>query len=173
MKISSQTVVRSLALAPFVLIIAALLVVIGIGKVTGIQAMAVLSGSMETSIPTGALVLLMPIQAADVRVGDVITFTPPGRSDTQITHRVVGFKATTGPRQWVTQGDANVAPDAWTIPAQGKGSRVVLSVPALGSLLQFAHSAAFRVPAIGLPAISLLVMFALRLTPKFRRQIAA
>jgi signal peptidase len=37
----------------------------------------VLSGSMEPAIPTGSMVITGPVAASDIRVGDVIAFSPP------------------------------------------------------------------------------------------------
>ncbi len=68
------------------------LVVLGItvtAHVTGLRPLVVKSGSMEPTIPTGGMVLVRTIPAADIRVGDVVAVERPDR--TRVTHRVTGI----------------------------------------------------------------------------------
>jgi signal peptidase len=79
------------------------------------------------------MVVVRPVDAADVRVGDAITYQVRSGDPTVATHRVVavGYDGTGQPR-WHTQGDANDAADrGWVRPRQLQG-RVWYAIPYLG-----------------------------------------
>ncbi|MBF0689367.1 MAG: signal peptidase I [Cellulomonas sp.] len=93
-----------------VLLVAA--VTILVPRFAGAVPLTVLSGSMEPTLPVGSLVVVRPVDPADVRIGDVITYLPNPEDPTAITHRVTGIThRTDGGVTFTTQGDANDAPD--------------------------------------------------------------
>ncbi|SFK14803.1 signal peptidase I [Cellulomonas sp. KH9] len=93
-----------------VLLLAA--VTILVPRFTGSVPLTVLSGSMEPALPVGSLVVVRPVDPADVRIGDVVTYLPHPNDPTAITHRVTGVThRTDGGRTFTMQGDANDAPD--------------------------------------------------------------
>lgn len=95
------------------------------------------TGSMEPTYPVGALVVSVPIDASEVEVGMPVTFRDPADEGRVITHRVVRVERDeAGELGFVTQGDANVDPDAEVVPAANVQSRVRWSVPHLGSVLE-------------------------------------
>ena len=98
---------------------------------------AVLGSSMEPTISYRSLAVYVSTDAADLGVGDIIAFHPPGRPERLITHRIVSDEVTMEGRFFTTQGDANGAPDSWRIPARDEGWRYAFHVPFLG-YLQFA-----------------------------------
>jgi signal peptidase I len=74
--------------------------------------LAVSSGSMEPRMPARSLIFVKEVDPGDVRVGDIITFDPPGRT-ARVTHRVI-TRGRVGARWYFqTKGDANPAPDDW------------------------------------------------------------
>jgi signal peptidase I len=99
--------------AAFAVVCIASLALIVAWKVYGYMPMAVLSGSMEPSMPTGALAFAHEVSPGSVHTGDIITFTPPGRSG-RISHRVVSRELRNGSWFFVTKGDANPTKDDWT-----------------------------------------------------------
>lgn len=103
----------------------------------GDEAFVVLSGSMRPGMPVGTLVVTGPVPAESIRIGDVITFHPPGRSDIVVTHRVVAIERPEDERQsrFITRGDANPAPDEWSVPAVGTAQRLIVHLPSLGYML--------------------------------------
>lgn len=112
----ARVVVRSLGIGvshgvlAVVLLLAA--VTILVPRFTGAVPLTVLSGSMEPTLPVGSLVVVRPVDAADVRIGDVVTYLPHPDDPTAITHRVTGVThRTDGGRTFTMQGDANDAPD--------------------------------------------------------------
>ena len=58
-------------------------------KIMGYHVYDVISGSMEPEYPKGCLVLVKPLEPAQVQEGDVITFQVSSASDAVTTHRVV------------------------------------------------------------------------------------
>lgn len=117
----------------------------------------VLSGSMEPTIPVGSVVVLRQAVAAEIRTGDIITFSRPGPGAEMVTHRVVSIArdAQTGQPQFITKGDANAVSDDWHIPAQGKGLLYVLHVPLLGYAFAMLQSPIGRICFILAPAMLL------------------
>lgn len=110
----------------------ALLLLLAGPRVLPFKTYAVMSGSMEPTIHVGSLVVLEPANSTDLRVGDVITFDPPGYGSELVTHRIVSVEAGADGPVFQTKGDANATPDAWQIQAAGRGYRVLFSVPYLG-----------------------------------------
>jgi signal peptidase len=75
--------------------------------------LAVTSGSMEPTLPIHSMILVQEVRPKDVRVGDIITFDPPGTTP-RVTHRVVDRERVGGSRWYFrTKGDANPTPDDW------------------------------------------------------------
>lgn len=87
------------------------------------------SGSMEPAISTGALALATSVDAADIRVGDVVSVR--AASGTRVTHRVVDVQLDGQVAKLTLKGDANRSADDETYPVTST-PRVVMSVPGLG-----------------------------------------
>jgi signal peptidase I len=109
------------------------LVLVVVPKATGSLPLTVLTRSMEPTLPAGTLVVVRPTAAADVRVGDVLTYQLRSGDPTVVTHRVVAVTtASDGSRRFQLKGDANPAPDpADVLPVQVRGV-VRYSVPWVG-----------------------------------------
>ena len=146
---------RRLAMAPiWVLVTVLLLGSLGVAVVqrTGAaQLLTVVSGSMRPTLPLGSLVVVVPRDAAAVRVGDVITFSPPGENRT-VTHRVVDVQGSGTELRVHTRGDANPVADPWTLTFPTRRTWVVVAdAPWVGRpwlwLAQPAHRQLVLVPA--------------------------
>lgn len=74
--------------------------------------LAVTSGSMEPAVPVHSLIFVKEVAADDVRIGDIITFDPPGPT-TRVTHRVVARERSGSRWYFQTKGDANPTTDDW------------------------------------------------------------
>jgi len=74
--------------------------------------LAVMSASMEPALPVHSMILVKEVDPEDVRVGDIITFDPPGPTP-RVTHRVVARERRDSRWYFRTKGDANPAPDDW------------------------------------------------------------
>ncbi|WP_420733081.1 signal peptidase I [Brevibacterium luteolum] len=113
-----------------------LLAMVVVPRLMGWVPLTVLTGSVEPAIPPGSQVYVKPVEgAAEVSVGDVITFMPNPDDDTLVTHRVIGIGVNgAGEKSFTTQGDANNAPDPEAVlPKQIRGV-VVYHLPYVGHI---------------------------------------
>ncbi len=148
------TLVKALLAAALMAAVIALLLLVGGPKVLPYRVDVVASGSMAPTFPKGSIVVLGPISADAVAVGDVITFYPPDHTSL-VTHRVVQIKDGTDGRVFITQGDANPLPDPWELPATGNGWHCVLHLPYLGYLLSIGALSLGPISLIDVPIIAL------------------
>lgn len=126
------------ALVAVVVVIA---VVALLGRGADVRLVPVLSASMAPHVPMGAIAVTTAVAPDDVAEGDVIAFAPPPPfstvGDRPVLHRVVAVDVLPdGTRTVRTQGDANPAPDPWTVDLGGGGhlARSHLAIPLLGFL---------------------------------------
>lgn len=97
-------------------------------KLFGYSHALVLSGSMEPAFSAGDMLI---IQAQDsYKTGDIVIYT---HGDILITHRIVGEEGTT----FITQGDANNAPDSDPVTIEQVEGQVVAVIPSVGLVVQF------------------------------------
>lgn len=73
----------------------------------GYTELAVLTGSMQPTLPVGTLIYVKEVEPETLQVGDVVTYRLD--SDTMVTHRVVEIDPDA--QTLTTQGDANSDPD--------------------------------------------------------------
>jgi signal peptidase I len=120
---------------------------------------AVLSGSMEPNISVGGLVVIKPINAQHVNVGDVISFKLPG-IDTPICHRVIDKQDTVNGLMFRTKGDANEEADQDLVPAASVKGKEVFYLPYIGRLASLSQLGRERVYLLGrgVPVAVLLVL---------------
>lgn len=91
------------------LMLAAVAAVILVPMLMGYKEMAVLSGSMEPTIPVGSIVYVKPLDDASLlEPGDICTYTMAD-GETMVTHRVVSVDPES--QTLITKGDANEAED--------------------------------------------------------------
>jgi signal peptidase len=112
---------------------AVLAVAVAVPRIAGAVPYTVLTSSMEPDLPPGTLIVVKPVKADEVAIGDVITYQLESGKSAVVTHRVVA-KGVNGAGRvaFRTQGDANNTPDEdWVRPVQIKGG-VWYSVPYLG-----------------------------------------
>jgi len=146
----------SAGLVTFSLIAAAALVVVlvVVPKVLGGMSLTVLTGSMRPGISPGDVVVTRGIDvaaAADLRIGDVITFLPFPDDPTLVTHRIIGKSVGASGTWFITQGDNNNAPDAWNpvgdFQVRGK---LVYVIPWVGWVRQWVGQAGpWVLPGVG------------------------
>lgn len=99
----------------------------------GYELYAIVSGSMEPSIPVGSVVYAKEIVPDEIEPGDVVVFYGGHASDTVITHRAVENHRDT--QELLTKGDANEGNDVLPIFYSNVIGKVELSIPLLGFLL--------------------------------------
>jgi len=123
----------------------------------GLHHYVILTGSMTGTYDRGSIIFDRAVPTAKLRVGDVITYSPPpGQTAfSEITHRI--HKLTHGRdglRIYQTKGDANLVPDPWTFQLpQPTQDRVVFSVPYAGFGLGVLSDRHYRMFLVGIPAL--------------------
>ena len=93
----------------------------------GYTELAVLTGSMQPTLPVGTLIYVKETDPAQLEVGDVVTYRLDG--DTMVTHRVVEINPEA--QTLITQGDANEDPDG-EIAFDRIVGKMDFSIPYLG-----------------------------------------
>jgi signal peptidase I len=148
-------------IASWVVLVAVTLVALALVAITvgprflPYQALVVRSGSMQPAIPTGSIVFYRKVDAATVKVGDVIVFSRPGLPNEKVTHRVFKIGSDSTGRYFITKGDANSTPDDWHVPAVGTGWLATFHVPLIGYALVDLQSTIGRLLLLVLPALAL------------------
>jgi signal peptidase len=128
----------------------------------GFERYVVVGGSMEPTIHRGSLVFDEVVPVAELKVGDVITYVPPGYAE-PVTHRIISRGRDDAGRAFFrTKGDANADADLrpFTLdhPTQ---PRVALDVPYAGFVFLLLATREARMLLLVLPAFALaLLMFA-------------
>lgn len=109
-------------------------------SILGYRYYDVLTGSMEPEYSVGDLIFVKITDAANINVGDPVTFNPGGSEDAYLTHRVTeklenydGF----GTICFKTKGDANDSEDPFIIDQSRMIGVVKFSIPFLGYIVQF------------------------------------
>jgi signal peptidase len=123
----------------------AVAVVVVIPRVTHGQAMTVLSGSMTPGIPVGSIVVVRPIDPADLHVGDVATYQAVPGKPVYVTHRVVGIDRVGARTTYTFKGDANRGADVTPVVAGQIRGRMWFHVPYLGRARDALHTRSVQI----------------------------
>jgi signal peptidase I len=150
---------------PVAALLAAALVLVP--SLLGYQRYVIKTGSMTGTIDRGSLIFDKVVPAKSLKVGDIITYTPPASSgvDEPITHRIIWVgRDRTGRLAFHTKGDFNPSPDPWRFvldhPTQ---ARVALHIPYVGFGLAALTDRHLRMLIIGLPALLIALAVLARL----------
>lgn len=120
----------SAGLLAFLGLIGALVILIP--AVTGSTPMTILTGSMQPTYPPGTLIIVQPVAAEDIVIGDPITYQIESGKPEVVTHRVIAISTTGTEVSFTTQGDNNAVPDPKSVlPVQVRG-KVWYAVPYIG-----------------------------------------
>jgi signal peptidase I len=133
----------------------------------GLQRYVIVSGSMVPTISVGSVVYDEVVPVEDLEVGDIITFVPPSEYgiDDPVTHRIVEIgTGDNGETTFRTQGDANAAPDQWTMVLDGpEQARMVRSIPYVGYVYIALSHGWVQLLLIGLPALAIAIYLGIAL----------
>ena len=125
-------------------------------RLLGVEAYAVLSGSMEPTYPTGSLIYVKPVSPEAIREGDPITFVL--NEDLVVaTHRVVTVDEEN--RSFITKGDANDAVDGTPVRFENLLGKPVFCIPLLGYVAAYVRQPPGLYVAIAVVAVMLLLAF--------------
>jgi signal peptidase I len=128
----------------------------------GYHRYVITGGSMQGTYDRGSIVFDKPVPVSALKVGDVITYTPPADTgiDGLVTHRIVSIRHGEQGTSFRTKGDANESPDPWRFQLdQPTQARVAFSIPYVGFGIAALSMLPVRMLVIGLPA--LLIAFVL------------
>jgi len=112
------------------------------------------SGSMEPSIMTGSVVMIR--ESVSYQVGDVITFAEKNDS-IPTTHRIVGTEMVDGKEYFLTKGDANSDIDNVLVKYEHIIGKVIVTLPFVGFILDFARQPIGFAFLIGIPAFLIIL----------------
>lgn len=103
-------------------------------RLIGLDVLVVQSGSMEPAYHVGSLVYVKPVDPAELKAGDVITFELGG--GVRGTHRIVEV-IDDDDLAFVTKGDANEEADISPVRPADIVGQVKFTIPVLGYLVAY------------------------------------
>jgi signal peptidase len=130
----------------------------------GWQLAIVQTGSMAPTFPVGSLVVIGPVDAADVEGGMTVAFQDPADPARLVTHRVVAL-APGAELAFVTKGDANATSDPRPVPARYIRGRALWHVTYLGVVMDWLQWPRSFLLLVVAPALWLAVLEVRRRTP--------
>ena len=158
-----------LAMAALLLAVLGAAALVTVPRLLGLDAVIVLTGSMEPALNVGGMAFVEPLPEArtlgdgDVTVtsppgierivaGDIITYRSPRNPRQQISHRVIEVIDGGDGLLFRTQGDANNSPDRELVPAEDVVGTVRYHLPYLGYVAdRMRHRESFYL-LVGIPA---------------------
>ena len=115
----------------------------------------VLSGSMETQISVGDLVIVKEVDTSILKKGDIIAFK---ENDIVITHRIDDIITEDGMVKYITKGDNNNIRDEGTVlPEQVEGI-FICNISRLGNLAIFIQTPMGMIVSLSIPVILLIII---------------
>ncbi len=150
-----EKVIKGFGLAVIILLIA-IAVLTFLAPHFGWRVDTVFSGSMEPQLKMGGVVVNRPVEAEDIKVGDIITFhSPLGEKVT--SHRVVAVNDGSS-LHFQTKGDANEDADPFVVPAQSVVGKICFHIPYLGYAAQFVRTPLGLLLTLCLPGLAIIVL---------------
>ncbi|UAJ79375.1 signal peptidase I [Leifsonia sp. ZF2019] len=128
-------VARNVLLTVGAIVGAACVLIFAIGLYVGVKPSIVISGSMEPTIPIGAMTFSLDRAAIDLGVGDVVMVERPN-DEGLVTHRIVSMEKSAGRTALTLQGDANAVtdPEPYVVT---NAAVVFFTIPYLGYVADF------------------------------------
>jgi signal peptidase len=152
--------VVDVGLVALILVVLAGLVIGKGASLVGRQSIIIGGGSMEPALGLGSAIVVKPVAAAELAVGDIVSMRV-GPDRTTYTHRIVAVVDRPDGRWIRTKGDANADPDPSLVPATAVIGRVELVVPLFGYLLALLSLPVGVMFVIGLAATLLAIAWLL------------
>ena len=100
----------------------------------GYKPFIVMSGSMETTINIGDLVIVKKVNSSSIHTGDIIAFK---NGNIVISHRVKEVINDSGTYKFKTKGDNNNVADDFIVSSDAIEGIFINKIPGLGSILLF------------------------------------
>ncbi len=109
-----------------------LLAVILLARLAGYRPLIDYSNSMRPAINAGDVLISHAVPAQSIRTGDIVSFSDAALAGRLVTHRVRAIHASHQRLYFLTRGDANAAPERWSVPRAGSVAKVDLRIPDVG-----------------------------------------
>lgn len=103
-------------------------------SVFGYKPFIVLSGSMETEIHKGDLIITKNIDPEELKVDDVIAFTDA--EETVTTHRIIDIVQKDGVTYFITKGDNNNSQDQNLVEYEDVEGIYIGRIPSVGNMMK-------------------------------------
>ena len=156
----TKTTLRTITTVLVILAIVFAFLISGL-RLFGFQVYGVLSGSMEPSYPVGSLVYVKAVDADELKLRDVITYSVSPK--TVVTHRIVEIVPDENNpyiKRFRTKGDANEDVDASLVGAADIIGRVSFCIPHLGNVASYIQKppGIYVAIALGIVLVGLVVI---------------
>jgi len=120
-------------------------------SVFGIKPAIILSGSMQPTFDTNALVFAKNTATEDLEEGDIITFMTADQK--AITHRIVAINTSDNTITYTTKGDANNTEDADVVTPDQVEGVYIGQIAGLGGKLLFMQTTSGMILCIIIPLL--------------------
>ncbi|MEQ1785758.1 MAG: signal peptidase I [Acidimicrobiales bacterium] len=102
--------------------------------------MVVSSETMAPALQPGDVIVNEVVAPADVRVGDIVSYSDNMRAGAVVTERVIDVQAGAGTFSFVTAADTGTPAEHWEIEKTGRVGRVAFHAPGVGRWAETATS---------------------------------
>lgn len=126
----------------------------------GYRSAPMLSASMRKVMPVGSLVIVKPVRATSVHVGEVVMFRAPGY-DGDYTHRIHAITKTSNGLAFTTKGDENPEVDPWrlrSVDGRGRFGKLVADIPYAGYAVEYSRDWRVRLLMLALACAAALAL---------------
>lgn len=113
------------------------------------------SGSMQPAIGVGDLLITHAEPAARVRPGEIVSFKDPALAGKLVTHRVIAIHPAGLRFEVLTKGDANSAPESWSISRGASIGVLLFRVPGIGRTMAWMADPLIRTALLALASLLL------------------
>jgi len=103
-------------------------------SILGFRQYVVATGSMEPQYNVGDMIIIKEAPEENIKIGDVISYTPVNGIDT-ITHRVVDVIKENGQTYYQTKGDNNNSEDQELVNYSQVKGKLVFKISKLGTII--------------------------------------
>lgn len=128
-------------------------------SIAGYSPLIVLSGSMETEIYTGDLIIVKQVEISSLKEGDIIAFYTDDSRQTIVTHRIIDITQEDEKIKYVTKGDNNNTKDAGEVDSSlvvGKYQNIRFQ--GLGNAAVFLQTPTGMCIMISIPILILIIV---------------
>lgn len=132
-----------------------LLAVLLLATVAGYRPLVDQSDSMRPAIRAGDLLITHTRPATSIRVGEIVSFDDPALDGKLVTHRVVAIHPSAARIDFLTRGDANSAPESWSVARRASVGALEFRIAAAGRAVAWMTDPWVRTAVLTLAALVL------------------